>query len=109
MKRAFKKGNYLINCDYGCAGIKVGDSCEKMGFEHISDKLIALVIYLAGLKNNNSRYKFGYYVTSVKNLNDVYDAIMVSYPYPNPPTACKMSIAEARTQLPIILEKIKSI
>lgn len=66
MKRAFKKGNYLINCDYGCAGIKVGDSCEKMGFEHISDKRIALVIYLAGLKNNNSRYKFGYYVTSVK-------------------------------------------
>lgn len=31
MKRAFKKGNYLINCDYGCAGIKVGDSCEKNG------------------------------------------------------------------------------
>lgn len=109
MKRAFKKGNYLINCDYGCAGIKVGNSCGKMGFEYISDKLIALVIYLAGLKNNNSRYKFGYYVTSVKNLNDVYDAIMVSYPYPNPPTACKMSIAEARTQLLKILEKIKCI
>lgn len=82
---------------------------KKMGFEHISDKLIALVIDLAGLKNNNSRYKFGYYVTSVKNYNDVYDAIMVSYPYPNPPTACKMSIADVRTQLPKILEKIKSI
>lgn len=58
MKRAFKKGNYLINCDYGCAGIKIGDSCKKIGFEHISDKLIALAIYLSGLKNANSRYKY---------------------------------------------------
>lgn len=109
MKRAFKKGNYIINCDYGCAGIEVGDSCEKMGFEHISDKLISLVIYLAGLKNNNSRYKFGYYAHSMKDLNDVYDAIQMSYPYPNPSRACKMSIADARTQLPKNLEKIKSI
>ena len=28
MKRAFKKGTYSINCDYGGAFIKVGESSE---------------------------------------------------------------------------------
>lgn len=79
MKRAFKKGTYFINCDYGGASIKVGESSEFKSFEDISDKLLALVIFLGGLKTENSRYKFGRYKTEDKN--DVYDAIMTSYPY----------------------------
>jgi hypothetical protein len=59
MKRAFKKGTYSINCDYGGAFIKVRESSEFKSFEDISDKLIALVIYLGSLKTKNSRYKFG--------------------------------------------------
>ena len=83
MKRAFKNGTYFINCDYGSAGIQVGDYHKKIGFDHISDKLIALVIYHSRLKSANSRYKFGYYAYKVSDLNDVYDAIMTSYPYHN--------------------------
>lgn len=81
MKRAFKKGTYSINCDYGGAFIKVRESSEYKSFENISDKLIALVIYLGSLKTKNSRYKFGRYKT--KDTNDVYDAVMTSYPYDN--------------------------
>lgn len=108
MKRAFKKGTYFINCDYGSAGIQVGDYHKKIGFDNISDKLIALVIYHSRLKSANSRYKFGYYAYKVSDLNDVYDAIMTSYPYHNPSKACKQSIEDARIQLPIILEQISS-
>lgn len=108
IKRAFKKGNYLINCDYGCAGIKIGDSSKKIGFEYISDKLIALVIYLSNIKNANSRYKYGYYVHKLDDMNDVYDAIMTSFPYKNPNKACKQSIEDARLRLPKILEGIIS-
>ena len=50
MKRAFKKSTYSINCDYGGAFIKVRESSEYKSFENISDKLIALVIYLGSLK-----------------------------------------------------------
>ena len=39
--------------------------------------------FLSGLLSANSRYKFGYYAYKVSDLNDVYDAIMTSYPYHN--------------------------
>lgn len=109
IKRAFKKGNYTINCDYGETWIKVGEHNTKIGFDHISNKLIALIIYLAGLKNENSRYKFGYYAYKVADINDVYDSIMISYPYANPNKMCKQSIEEARSKLPKILEEVMSL
>lgn len=37
---------------------------------------------------------------------DVYDEVMTSYPYNNPPKRCKQSIEDARKQLPRILESI---
>lgn len=46
----FQKSTYSINCDYGGAFIKVRESSEYKSFENISDKLIALVIYLGSLK-----------------------------------------------------------
>ena len=107
MKRAFKKGTYSINCDYGGAFIKVRESSEYKSFENISDKLIALVIYLGSLKTKNSRYKFGRYKT--KDTNDVYDAVMTSYPYDNMFNARKKAIEEARIQLPKILEEVRSL
>lgn len=109
IKRAFIKGTYTINCDYGEAWIKVGEHNTKIGFDHISNKLIALIIYLAGLKNENSRYKFGYYACKVADINDVYDSIMISYPYANPNKMCKQSIEEARSKLPKILEEVMSL
>lgn len=102
MKRAFKKGTYSINCDYGGAFIKVRESSEYKSFENISDKLIALVIYLGSLKTKNSRYK-------TKDTNDVYDAVMTSYPYDNMFKARKKAIEEARIQLPKILEEVRSL
>lgn len=107
MKQAFKKSTYSINCDYGGAFIKVRESSEYKSFENISDKLIALVIYLGSLKTKNSRYKFGRYKT--KDTNDVYDAVMTSYPYDNMFKARKKAIEEARTQLPKILEEVRSL
>lgn len=104
IKRAFEKGNYIINCDYGEAWIRIGEHDTKIGFDHISDKLITLVIYLASLKNKNSRHKFGYYAYKVSNINEVYDAIMISYPNPN--KICKQSIDDARSKLPKILEEV---
>lgn len=56
---------------------------KKIGFDQISDKLIAFTFYLSASKSANSRYKFGYYAYKVSDLNDVYDAIMTSYPYHN--------------------------
>ena len=106
MKRAFKKGTYIINCDYGDAYISIGEFRHKLGYSKLTDKLIALVIYLAGLKNENSRYKFGRYITVDKDMVDVYDEVMTSYPYNNPPKRCKQSIEDARNQLPKILENI---
>ncbi len=106
IKRAFQKGNYTVNCDYCEAWIKVGEHKSKIGFENISDKLIALVIYLASLKNANSRYKFGYYAYKVSDINDVFDAIMTSYPYANPNKVCKQSIEDARSKLQKILEEV---
>lgn len=106
IKRAFIKGTYTINCDYGEAWIKVGEHNTKIGFDHISDKLITLVIYLASLKNESSRHKFGYYVYKVADINDVYDSIMNSYPYTNSNKTCKHSIEEARSELPKILQEV---
>ena len=112
MKRAFKKGTYSINCDYGGAFIKVGESSEFKSFEDISDKLIALVIFLGGLKTENSRYKFGRYKFGrykTQDTNDVYDAVMTSYPYDIMFKARKKAIEEARIQLPKILEEVRSL
>ena len=69
--------------------------------------MIALVIFLGGLKTENSRYKFGRYKTEDKN--DVYDAVMTSYPYYKMFKARKNAIEEARTQLPKILEEVRSL
>lgn len=106
MKRAFKKGTYIINCDYDAVNISIGEFRHKLGYSQLTDKLIALVIFLAGLKNENSRYKFGRYITVDKDMVDVYDEVMTSYPYRNPTKRCKQSIEEARNQLPRILESI---
>ena len=35
MKRAFKNGTYFINCDYGSAGVQVGDYHKKIGYDAI--------------------------------------------------------------------------
>lgn len=106
MKRAFKKGTYIINCDYADAYISIGEFSHKLGYSQLTDKLIALVIFLAGLKNENSRYKFGRYITVDKDMVDVYDEVMTSYPYRNLTKRCKQSIEDARIQLPRILESI---
>lgn len=106
MKRAFKKGTYIINCDYDATNISIGEFRHKLGYSQLTDKLIALVIFLAGLKNENSRYKFGRYITVDKDMVDVYDEVMTSYPYRNPTKRCKQSIEDARNQLPRILESI---
>ena len=106
MKRAFKKGTYIISCDYADAYISIGEFRHKLGYSKLTDKLIALVIYLAGLYNENSRYKFGRYITVDKDMVDVYDEVMTSYPYRNPTKRCKQSIEDARIQLPRILESI---
>ena len=106
MKRAFKKGTYIINCDYGDAYISIGEFSHKIGYSQLTDKLIALVIFLAGLKNENSRYKFGRYITGNKDMVDVYDEVMTSYPYNSPSKRCKQSIEDARIQLPRILDSI---
>lgn len=108
MKRALQKGKYLINCDYGVARISFDYSDPDVPFEKISDKLIALAIYLSTLKSKNSRYKFEIYRNSVKDINDVYDAVMTSYPYRKMSKAQKDAIEDARTQLPKILEFVKS-
>lgn len=104
IKRAFKMGTYTINCDYGVAWISIGEHKKPISFEKISDKLIALVIYLATLKTKNSRYMFGRYLDKVMGFNEIYDAIMTSYPYSNMNNHRKMSIEDARTKLPKILE-----
>ena len=112
MKRAFKKGTYFINCDYGGASIKVGESSEFKSFEDISDKLIALVIFLGGLKTENSRYKFGRYKFGrykTQDTNDFYDPVMTSYPDDIMFKARKKAIEEARIQLPKILEEVRSL
>lgn len=106
MKRAFKKGTYIINCDYADAYISIGEFRHKLGYSQLTDKLIALVLYLAGLYNENSRYKFGRYITGNKDMVDVYDEVMTSYPYNRPSKKCKQSIDDARNQLPRILESI---
>lgn len=108
MKRALQNGKYLINCDYGVARISFDYSDPSVPFERISDKLIALAIYLSTLKSKNSRYKFENYRNSVKDINDVYDAVMTSYPYRKMSKAQKDAIEDARTQLPKILEFVKS-
>lgn len=107
MKRAFKKGTYIIDCDYGDVFIEIGERPDKKSYSSISDKLIALLIYLGGLKNKSSRYKFGCYRT--KDINEVYDAVMTSYPYYKMTKVSKNAIEHARTQLPKILEEIKTI
>ena len=83
-------------------------SSEPIGFERISDKLIALTIYLSTLKSKSSRTKFEVYRNSVKDLNDIYDAVMTSYPYRRMSKVQKDSIEDARTQLPKLLEFVKS-
>lgn len=109
MKRAFKKGTYIINCDYADAYIRIGEFSHKLGYSQLTDKLIALVIFLAGLYNENSRYKFGRYITGNKDMVDIYDEVMTSYPYNSPSKRCKQSIEDARNQLPRILESIMQI
>ena len=42
MKRAFKKGTYIINCDYDAANISIGEFRHKLGYSQLTDKLIAL-------------------------------------------------------------------
>ena len=74
--------------------------------------MIALVIFLGGLKTENSRYKFGRYKFGrykTQDTNDVYDAVMTSYPYDNMFKARKKAIEEARIQLPKILEEVRSL
>lgn len=105
MKRAFAKGSYCVNCDYSEAWIKVGERTSKIEFTNISDKLIALIVYLASLKSENCRYKFGRYIC---NVGDVYDAVMKTYPYSKPSKNCKVAIENARNELPKILEKVMS-
>lgn len=108
MKRALQKGKYLINCDYGGARILFDTRDEYIGFKLISDKLIALTIYLSALKSKSGRTKFEVYRNSVKDLNEVYDAVMTSYPYRRMSKAQKDAIEDARTQLPKILEFVES-
>lgn len=108
MKRALQKRQYLINCDYGGARILFDTRDEYIGFELISDKLIALTIYLSTLKSKSSRTKFEVYRNSVKDLNDIYDAVMTSYPYRRMSKVQKDSIEDARTQLPKLLEFVES-
>lgn len=107
MKRAFEKGTYFVNCDYGDVYINIGERSEKMAYEAISDKLIALVIFLGSLKSENSRYKFGRY--KFNDFNEVYDIVMTTYPYDKMNKARKEAIEYARTQLPKILEEVRSI
>ena len=40
MKRAFKKGTYIINCDYADAYINIGEFSHKLGYSQLTDKLI---------------------------------------------------------------------
>ncbi len=108
IKRAFQKGKYIINCDYGVARILFDYSSVPIGFERISDKLIALTIYLSTFKSKSSRTKFEVYRNSVKDLNDIYDAVMTSYPYRRMSKVQKDSIEDARTQLPKLLEFVES-
>lgn len=108
MKRALQNGKYVLDCDYGVARILFDYSSAPIGFEIISDKMIALTIYLSTLKSKSSRTKFEVYRNSVKDLNDIYDAVMTSYPYRRMSKAQKDAIEDARTQLPKLLEFVKS-
>lgn len=81
IKRAFKKGTYMINCDYEYTWISIGEYRPSIFYSELNDKLIALAIYLASLKSENSRYKFGKYLDKGFDNTEVYDAIMTSYPY----------------------------
>lgn len=108
IKRAFKKGTYMINCDYEYTWISIGAYRPSIFYSELNDKLIALAIYLASLKSENSRYKFGKYLDKVIDNTKVYDAIMTSYPYSQMNKDRKEAIKRARLKLPQILAKVKS-
>lgn len=108
IKRAFKKGTYMINCDYDYAWISIGESRPNIFYDKLNDKLIALAIYLGNLKSENSRYKFGKYLDKGLDYTEVYDAIMTSYPYPQMNKDRKKAIENARLELPQILEKVET-
>lgn len=107
MKHAFEKGTYFVNCDYGEVNVRIGERSKKIAYESISDKLVALVIFLGSLKSKSSRYKFGRY--KFNDFNEVYDIVMTSYPYDKMSKTRKEAIEYARTQLPKILEEVRCI
>ena len=108
IKRAFKNGTYMINCDYGYTWISIGESRPSIYYERLNDKMIALAIYLASLKSDNSRYAFGRYLDKGVDYTEVYDAIMTSYPYSQMNKDRKEAIERARYELPQILDKVES-
>lgn len=108
IKRAFKKGTYMINCDYEYTWISIGEYRPSIFYSELNDKLIALAIYLASLKRENSRYKFGKYLDKGFDNAEVYDAIMTSYPYSQMNKDRKEAIERARLELPQILDKVES-
>lgn len=108
IKRAFKKGTYMINCDYEYTWISIGKYRPSIFYSELNDKLIALAIYLASLKSENSRYKFGKYLDKGFDNTEVYDAIMTSYPYSQMNKDRKEAIERVRLELPQILGKVEA-
>ena len=88
--------------------ISIGEYIPNIFYSKLNDKLIALAIYLASLKSENSRYIFGKYLDKVFDNTEVYDAIMTSYPYSQMNKDRKEAIERARLELPQILDKVES-
>ena len=105
IKRAFKKGNYVIDFDYVNVWLEIGEHNFCIHYSEISDKLIAVVLMLSGLKGKAPRYKFGRY--SVEP-NELYDAILNSYPYSCMNQQRKRAIEEARIEIKKCLALVES-